>query len=294
MRLISELHFLTFDELRIFGLKLVDYREFNEIKNEILFFRNFDKRKRKGEYKKLIDEKTTETVKFIYSTEIKANNIKTRESDDTSLRKFISVKKRNMRDYADACFRYLRYTELFVFTGRSISVAPDKFDDLQFILSTIDRKPVFIDNESEYKKYLFTASIPELFSDNLIHLMSSVKKLTGWENENLKDKTMEELKNIRDEKILVNRETKLLNHINDLKSHSLFQSIIEDYENLDKHYDKPLILEYNTWQAMTMLNDGNIVGNFILDDNAQPKAIAPGNRADIECYYEDFSVKTFP
>ena len=100
MRLVSELHYLTFDELRIFGLRLVDYREFNGIKTEILFLRNIDKVKRKGEYKKLIDEKTEETIKLVYSTELEQDSLKTRESNDTSLKNFIKTKKGNMRDYA--------------------------------------------------------------------------------------------------------------------------------------------------------------------------------------------------
>lgn len=290
MRLISELHYLTFDELRIFGLRLVDYREFDGIKTEILFFRNVDKVKRKGEYKKLIDEKAEETIKIVYSSELEQNSLKTRESNDTSLKNFIKTKKKNMRDYSDACFRYLRFTELFIFTGRSISVSPDKLQDLQFILHSVDRNPVFIHDESKYKKYLYSPTVPELFSDNVDNLVSTVRVLTGQHDEILKSKTIEELKNVRDEKILSNRDEKLSNHISDLKSHALFESIIENYELLDDHYDRPLMLEYNTWQAMTMLNDGNIVGNFILDDNAQPKSTAPGNKADIECFYEDFSV----
>ena len=48
------------------------------------------------------------------------------------------------------------------------------------------------------------------------------------------------------------------------------------------------MLEYNTWRAMTMLDGGNIKGNFKFDDVGQPLSTASGNMPDIECDYEDF------
>ena len=55
-------------------------------------------------------------------------------------------------------------------------------------------------------------------------------------------------------------------------------------------YDVPLMLEWNTWRAMTMLNGGNIKANLKFDDNGQPMATASGNMADIVCDYGDFSL----
>ena len=59
-------------------------------------------------------------------------------------------------------------------------------------------------------------------------------------------------------------------------------------EDSDGYYDAPLMLEYNTWRAMTMLDGGNIKGNFKFDDVGQPLSTASGNMPDIECDYDDF------
>ena len=50
------------------------------------------------------------------------------------------------------------------------------------------------------------------------------------------------------------------------------------------------MFEYNTWRAMTMLDGGNIKGNFNFDDAGQPLSTAAGNMPDIECDYDDFSL----
>ena len=50
------------------------------------------------------------------------------------------------------------------------------------------------------------------------------------------------------------------------------------------------MLEYNTWRAMTMLDGGNIKGNFNFDDAGQPLSTAAGNMPDIECDYQDFAL----
>lgn len=64
----------------------------------------------------------------------------------------------------------------------------------------------------------------------------------------------------------------------------------DDFIFLDPPYDAPLMFEYNTWRAMTMLDGGNIKGNFNFDDAGQPLSTAAGNMPDIECDYDDFSL----
>lgn len=55
-------------------------------------------------------------------------------------------------------------------------------------------------------------------------------------------------------------------------------------------YDAPLMLEWNTWRAMTMLDGGDIKANLKLDDKGQPISTAQGNMADIVCNYGDFGL----
>lgn len=55
-------------------------------------------------------------------------------------------------------------------------------------------------------------------------------------------------------------------------------------------YDGPLMLEWNTWRAMTMLDGGKIKANLNFDDYGQPLSTASGNMADIVCDYGDYMV----
>lgn len=95
MRLVRELEYLTFDELKIFALQLTDYRQFDNIKASILTFRA-EKETRKGEYKKLVSEAWTNAILTIYSDNISKGKTKTRETTDASLKKFIFTKKSNL------------------------------------------------------------------------------------------------------------------------------------------------------------------------------------------------------
>ena len=135
IRLIRDLDHLTPDEFRIFALQLTDYRNYAAVKNQIISFRE-EKEKHKGQYKRFVDDVINRELSKIYSTEIESGNIATRESKTSDVRSFISKEKRNMRDYADACFRYFRFTEMFVSDGRSIQIAPDKISEIDFILLT--------------------------------------------------------------------------------------------------------------------------------------------------------------
>ena len=63
--------------------------------------------------------------------------------------------------------------------GHSISIMPEKRKEVEFFLSRVDRKPIYIDDEDNYKKYLFDGAVPELYSDNRLRLLEQVKEVTG-------------------------------------------------------------------------------------------------------------------
>lgn len=54
--------------------------------------------------------------------------------------------------------------------------------------------------------------------------------------------------------------------------------------------DIPLMLEWNTWRAMTMLDGGTIKANLKFDDNGIPMSTAQGNMADIYYDYEEYGL----
>lgn len=291
MRLIRDLESLSFDELKIFALMLTDYRHYDTVKNAILNFRA-EKEAHKGQYKKFVDEKWTDALLETYSADIDAGKTKTRETTDKSLKKFLTTKKSNTRDYTDACFRYLRYTGLVSIShkNRSISFYPDKLKEVDFILANVDRKPVFIDDTDRYKEYLFNAAIPALYVDNIENVIDHLMRISDYTQRQLAGKSIEELKDIRDAIVAERKEAVIKAQVTEIKSYALYSEIIDTYNEIisDGYYDAPLMLEYNTWRAMTMLDGGNIKGNFKFDDVGQPLSTASGNMPDIECDYDDF------
>ncbi len=293
LRLVRTLEFLTFDELKIFGLQLTDYRKFDEVKNKILNFRD-EKEKNKGRYKKFADDNLTSAIFDIYSDRIASGKTKTRETKDSSIKKFVSTQKKNLRDYADACFRYLRYTGLISISqkNRSISVFEDKKTEVDFILQNVNRNPVFINDYEKYKIHLFSKVEPKLYTDNKENLIELLTKTYSLTKSELLEKEPEELKDIRDEIAQKHKENIISKQITQIKSYSLYSDIINTFNDIknNEYYDTPLMFEYNTWRAMTMLDGGKIKGNFRFDDSGQPLSTAQGNMPDIECDYDDFSM----
>lgn len=291
IRLIRDLESLSFDELKIFALMMTDYRQYETVKKVILDFRA-ERETHRGQYKKFVDEKWTEALLRTYADDIDAGNTRTRETTDKSLKKFLNTKKRNTRDYTDACFRYLRYTGLVSIShrNRSIAIYPDKIKEVDFILTTVDRKPVFVNDTDGYKTYLFNPTIPALFVDSVENVIDHIMRISDYTQRQLAGKSIEELKDIRDA-IIAERKAAVINaQVTEIKSYALYSEIIDTFNEIiyDGYYDAPLMLEYNTWRAMTMLDGGNIKGNFKFDDVGQPLSTASGNMPDIECDYDDF------
>lgn len=171
-RLIRHFGSLKFDELMIFGLQLVDYRDFDKIAKKIDVFRTL-KAKNEGKYKKFRAEFLEKELRLIYKDEIKEGHTKTRETKDKSTKKFLKTKASNMRDYADACFRYLRATGMVNVShiGKSLSIVPEKIVEVDYFLENTEREPQFVDNESQYINHHGNALIPTLYTDlSLIHI----------------------------------------------------------------------------------------------------------------------------
>lgn len=291
-RLIYELGTISFDELMIFGMQLTHYNKFDSIVADINTFRRM-KLYAEMSYKTFRGKYLKEQVERIYADDINVGNTKTRESRDKSIDKFVTTKSRNLRDYADACFRYLRATGMVEISqrGHSISIMPEKRKEVEFFLSMVDRKPIYIDDEANYKKYLFDGSLPELYSDNRLRLIEQVQEVTGKSSE-LEEQTTNELKDIL-ENAIANKKKKIISkQIKELKAYKNYADVMDTFDDIKNNvlYDAPLMLEWNTWRAMTMLDGGEIKANLKLDDKGQPMSTAAGNMSDIVCDYGDFGL----
>lgn len=291
-RLVRHFGSLKFDEVMIFGLQLVDYREFDTIVAKINQFR-VAKANNKGNYKKFRFEYIDAELKQIYIEDISSGNTKTRQTNDDSVAKFLKTKASNMRDYADACVRYLRATGLVNIShiGKSISIVPEKIQEVDYFLEHTDREPQFIDNEKQYVTYLGNAETPALLTDNRELLEQKIK--TEFPKIKIeKTATLQQLKDIFADELEKRKEQIITDQVKAIKDYRLFDDINSTFDQIlaNSLYDNPLMLEWNTWRAMTMLDGGNIKANLKFDDFGNPMSTAQGNMADIVCDYEDFGL----
>ncbi len=291
-RLIYVLGTISFDELMIFGMQLTHYKKFEQIVEKIRQFRRM-RAYTSVNYKNFRGEYLRKEIENIFRNDIDEGNTQTRESRDTSLDKFIRTKAGNMRDYADACFRYLRATGMIEISqrGHSLSIMPEKKREVEFFLETVNREPVFVEDEERYKKYLFDALLPVLYSDDRGRLLKQVSEALE-KDEDLSGQTTEQLKD-RLETAIQKRKTEIIEkQMKALKEYKKYDDVITVFKDIKANllYDAPLMLEWNTWRAMTMLDGGDIRANLIMDDKGQPMSTAAGNMADIVCDYDDFGL----
>jgi len=291
-RLIRHFDSLKFDELMMFGLQLVDYREFDTIVEKINQFR-IAKAQNEGNYKRFRAEYFEKELREIYSADISSGNTRTRETNDVSIAKFLSTKASNMRDYTDACFRYLRATGLVNIShlGKSISIVPEKIQEVNYFLQNTDREPCFIDNEGQYVDYLGDPLIPKLLTDNRELLEQKIRKEFP-QLEISETATLQDLKNLFADELENRKEQILTKQVAAIKDYRLFEDISTTFNQIldNSLYDTPLMLEWNTWRAMTMLDGGEIKANLKFDDFGNPMSTAQGNMADIVCDYGDFGL----
>lgn len=291
-RLIRHFGSLKFDELKMFGLQLVDYREFDTIVEKINQFR-IAKAQNEGNYKRFRAEYFDRELREIYSVDISSGNTKTRETNDASIANFLSTKASNMRDYADACVRYLRATGLVNIShiGKSLSIVSEKIQEVDYFLQHTDREPCFIDNEGQYVAYLGNPLIPTLLTDNR-ELLEQKIRAEFPKLEFSATATLQELKNLFADQIENRKEQIITEQVAAIKDYRLFEDISTTFDQIidNSLYDAPLMLEWNTWRAMTMLDGGDIKANLKFDDFGNPMSTAQGNMADIVCDYGTFGL----
>ena len=289
-RLVRHFGSLKFDELMIFGLQLIDFRQFDSIVDKINDFRTA-KAQNDGNYKKFRGEYIDSELREIYEQDIIEGKTRTRQKNDTSIPAFLRTKASNLRDYADACVRYLRATGLVNIShlGKSLSIVPEKIEEVDYFLENTDREPVFVNDEEQYINYLGKAQTPSLLTDNrelLIHKIS----YEFPQIELSQEFTTVQLKEIFAAALENRKEQIITEQVVAIKDYRFFEEINTTFKQILENslYDAPLMLEWNIWRAMTMLNGGYIKANLKFDDFGNPMSTAQGNMADIVCDYESF------
>lgn len=198
-----------------------------------------------------------------------------------------------MRDYTDACVRYLRATGLVEVShvGHSLSIAIEKVDDTDYILANTERSPVFVDDEQAYMAYLGSADTPRLLTDDR---QAVLRKLDTEFPTDPIDRSLPigDLQQALADLFDARKADRIWSEIDAIKSFRHFDDILNTFKQIEDNslYDAPLMLEWNTWRAMTMLDGGDIRANLKLDDQGHPISTAQGNMADIVCDYGAFAL----
>lgn len=294
LRLVMTLGRLAFDELMIFGMCLTDWHDFDKTVEKIRLFR-IGKERNKGRYRKFLNEQRDRFVAEAFSQQISQGKLKTRESSKVSLDNFIKKKASNLRDYADACVRYLRATGLVTVSnpGRTISIIESRRDEVDFILKTVERNPVFVNDEAAYCRQLFDAESPRLLTDNRTVLVRKAVECRAVETQKAAESmSVADLKKTVRRAKEAQRQGAINAQVTELKAFAKYDEVVAMFDSIRSKdvYDPPLALEWNVWRAMTMMDGGDIRANLTFDDAGNPLSTAPGNNPDIVCDYGDFSV----
>lgn len=290
LRLIRTLGVLRFDELQIFGMQLTDWHKFDILVDKIEAFR-LDKINNKRSYSKFKRDYINNELRSIYADRICRGETKTRESTEASIDRFLATQSSNMRDYADACFRYLRATGLVNVShvGKSLSIVPERLEEVDYILNTLDRDPCYVDDESQYVSYLGDDKLPVLYTDDKNNLIGKIcREFPQLEFDETADIGL--LKDLFADALEKRMSEAIREQVEQIKDYKQYEDIQDTFERIRANalYDAPLILEWNMWRAMTMLDGGDVRANLKFDDFGNPVSTAQGNMADIVCDYGDY------
>lgn len=228
---------------------------------------------------------------------------------------FLFLKVATLKDYADLTARYLRKSGLFSVSRDRLIIVTDKKDFIEYLLS---QKWELI-KDSDYLKYLWSATLPVLPSDKTDYLTEHFEDISKKEK-SLFDKISkrQRVESIADKIRKAENVIELKNQIRQIEK-NLFRLKEIDYyysqsndkqiEDIINFYDLitnkqilggeayyPAYLEWNTWRVFlainTLANQPYEARNFKLDDELQPIDHAVGNQADMIFEYDDFILVT--
>ncbi|MEA0995309.1 AlwI family type II restriction endonuclease [Lactiplantibacillus plantarum] len=281
LRLIDTLGYLTYQELTIFGMTLTDYRNFDKTVNRVREYRKKRDSIRGHQSLRKFSSDEQEAIFYkLYKDQIDAGDINTRESKTSTTKSFMKKKTSNWGDYTDSIFRSLHATGLLVMSkGRTLSISDSRKDEVRFILKSVNRNIVSAETSREkFDQYITNPNIPILLSDNKSVLISQLDEYRVDYNEydtlyNLKKK----LYKARE----LQRSQRVEEIANELKQRNFkdIEDILTTYDQISSKeiVDRPMMFEWNTWRAMSMIDHGEIKGNFKPDDNGMPISTASGD-----------------
>ena len=297
MHLMKKANGLSQEEFSLFVPTLTNYKDIEKHSDYI-----FKRRKLK----------TSETKKEFDTTFLK-NFYKTDSLTKTQWN--------NPFEYGDNTMRYFRLTKYFRVEKHTLghwkmNPEPSRMKEIEQLLNMYDGSAEKFTDVDDYIKYLSDISKPKLpwdldsdkSKDIFISLLDLVRKdfialnstlqsevkeeynhFVGVELDklNLKEieNLIEDLRSFRLKILQLGRNSYLRRNLDELKK---IVSVFIDKKQM--HKVEPVEFEYIISQCLKILNDEiEIKPNCIIDDDGNPIGFAPGNKADIEGYYQSFN-----
>ena len=225
-------------------------------------------------------------------------------------------KLNNLYDYGDNIMRYFRLTRYFKVSMDplgyhwNVDLEPSRKVEIEQLLGTYNGEAFKFKSLDEYLNYLSDISKPTLPWEKKENLEKVAQSLRDSALELMKNKSMQisqDEQNVLLTDIHSLFKNQLQNHISFLRginlklkerikkielmsNLNLLEEMIRDLKDLKtlKKY-KPEQFEKRITEALKIINDEiQIKPNYPMDDDGEPINHAPGNRSDIECYYQSF------
>lgn len=297
LHLLNKIKKLNREEFSIFCPTLVHFRDIDKYSKYILKLRTLKSKSEKDRFIKKF-------LKEFYGT-----------------KGLTRIQVDNLFDYGDNAMRYFRLTRYFRVTKQPlgrwiIELEPARAKEIEQLLALYDGSAIKFKSVKEYIDYLSDIDKPELpweldyekSKDVALSLIDIVKKDFADLTDVLKAKVAEayesilntdlntldlkgiatfinKLRNLRTEILEIKRGSVLRKNINQLKDILLVFNDKKRFRELE-----PVEFEYMISQCLKIINDElEIKPNCVLDDEGNPIGFAPGNKADIEGYYESFN-----
>lgn len=310
LRLVRDLGSLSKVEMSLFAVPLIDLNDYEGTRARILAFRHeFSTLHGTMAKRRMERGVAVREIERIWADDIAEGRIKKREAarGRDLYAEFVRSRISLLRDYGDNAIRYFRATGLFTLSGRGgrLSILEERGEEVDAILATFEREPLDFDSIQNYYAWMGDPNVPVLPSDEeavlrrqIVALFHSLPAEDRGANPAL-SRRAEATHAIHDLKRLYQDLTDLAARIavretqRQLAGHDAINDILSVYEGIRDYdpeiVDRPLTLEWNTWRALTMMNDAlGINANFQMDREGEPLNPAPGKVPDIHCEYREF------
>ena len=310
LRLVSDFNSISKFELQAFALGMRDHRQFDEISNALYAFREERSRVAPGRAQREFERSVLATrLRAVYADDLAIEGISLRERQGRTVSPddVLKTKVDNARDYADAAMRYFQRTGLFTFSDfGTLRLLPERAPDVHRILASVspEPEPYDMDDLGSFWHYLGNPDVPRLPLDERVVVEQRLAVLEHDVTTSVRDAagalpaptvaSILELERAFSQ-LLQRAEAEARN---ELRTRLARQDVITDLVDVFRQVaaggmiDRSLVLEWNTWRALAVLDDGDVRNNFKLDRFGQPLSHAPGKVPDIECTYTDFHLLT--